>query len=276
MIPLFRCRCSAIGLIMAEPKGSFTAKQAEQLKELQKKKAEKIQQGKDITEKQNITLKELKAKKNAPPELAETTKTYLKQWYIEQRFGRRKEFSNKFTEKGTNMEDHSIELLSRVSGKMFIKKNEKFYKNEWITGTPDLLDEIVTDIKSSWDLFTFPLFEAKQTNKLYWYQLQGYMWLTHRTKADLSYCLVDTPESLIYKELQKAQWNANGVMSDEEQAKLEEVTRKNMTFGDIPEELRVKTFHVVRDDAVIEKIKERVLLCREYVKHLEASINDTK
>lgn len=264
----FKCRCSSLGHIMTDAKGAgITEKQLETLKDLAIKKLEK-----GLTDKQEITLSDLVAKRDAPPVLSETAKTYLRDWFIAEKFGRVHEFTNKFCEKGIAVEDEAIELYSRVSGRKFIKKNEDQLEDEWITGTPDIIMDIVTDIKASWDIFTFPLFSDHVENKLYYAQLQGYQRLTEKNGGALAYCLVDTPEELIHKEVNRAKWNAVGTLSEEDEMKLYELAEKNMKFSDIPEKTRVKIFDVPRDEEFISKIPQRVELCREYIKTLEAAI----
>jgi len=205
-------------------------------------------------------------------ELSETTKSYLQEWFIEQQFGRKREFSNKFTEKGIEVEDEAIDLYSEVSDRPFLKKNEDHYDNEYCTGTPDVITDIVVDVKSSWDVFTFPMFGEEVDNKLYWWQLQGYMWLTDKNQAELAYCLVDTPPELIHKEMNRVQWNSVGTLTEEQEAVLQDELEKNMTFSDIPKNLRVKTFLVERDNEAIDRIKARVIECREYVSLLSKTI----
>ncbi len=193
--------------------------------------------------------------------LSEGAKTYVNEAIKEQLFGRKKEFSNKYTIKGIGQEDVAIDLFGRVTGDDSLVKNEQHFSNEFCTGTPDLITEdSIIDIKSSWDLWTFPLFEDKIKTKLYWWQLQGYMWLCDKQKAKLAYCLVDTPEALIEKEFNFRKF---GVDEAEHNELLKTIVR-DMTFGDIKEENRVKVFNIERDDEAIEQIKDRVEACRRY------------
>lgn len=121
--------------------------------------------------------------------LSETTKKYLREVMIYEKYGRKKDISNKYIEKGLAVEEDAITLYSRFT-KVFYKKNEKQLKNEQITGTPDLYEgdniesaSLILDIKSSWDIFTFFNSKLDALNKDYYWQLQGYMALTGATKA---------------------------------------------------------------------------------------------
>jgi hypothetical protein len=200
--------------------------------------------------------------------LSETTKSYLKQWYIEQKYGRRKEIDSKFLQKGLQAEEASISILNRFFVKngreIFLKKNPSSFENDFLTGTPDLIfQKEIWDIKSSWDLFTFPFFDTEVPTKGYYYQLQGYMALTGLEKSSLCYVLTNTPESIIYDEARKLSYK-NG-LGGEITEELEENTRKNHTFDDIPLEDRIRIFEIPRDDSVIEEIYGKVEECRGFL-----------
>lgn len=221
----FKCRSSAIGKIMTSPKAKSET-------------------------------------------LSETSKDYLKQWYIEEKYGRIKEIDSKFLQKGLQAEENSISLLNEFFLKngreIFLKKNPTFFENDFITGTPDLiLSDEIFDIKTSWDLFTFPFFDKECENKAYYYQLQGYMALTGKKKASLCYCLVNTPENIIFEEARKISFKngTGGEITDE----LEAEVRKNHTFDDIPLEERIRIFDIPRDEEIIDSIYAKVEECRTFL-----------
>jgi len=56
--------------------------------------------------------------------LSETTKKYLREVMIYEKYGRKKDISNKYIEKGLAVEEDAITLYSRFT-KVFYKKNEK-------------------------------------------------------------------------------------------------------------------------------------------------------
>ena len=100
--------------------------------------------------------------------LSQTTKTYLHELAIEEIYGIRKEFSSRYTDKGNEVEDLSIALCNDVLDIGFIYKNEEHFSNDWITGTPDVnTNDILIDVKSSWDATTFPFFDTELINKSY-------------------------------------------------------------------------------------------------------------
>ena len=194
--------------------------------------------------------------------LSQTAKSYIHELVIQEKYGIRKEFSSRYTDKGNAVEDDSILLVNDVLDVKFIYKNEEYFENDFITGTPDVnTEDVLLDVKSSWDATTFPFFETEIPTKDYYYQLQGYMWLTGKQEAMLCYCLVDTPELMVEDEIRRTHWKLNLM---EESLDLRDEIQKKHIFSHIPKNRRVKVFYVQKDEAVIERIKEQVELCREY------------
>jgi len=198
--------------------------------------------------------------------LSQTAKTYVEEQVLLAKYGIVKTFNSRYTDKGNLVEDESIKLASEVLDLGFILKNDEHFSNDWVTGTPDVnTANYVLDVKSSWDATTFPFFATEIPTKDYYYQLQGYMWLTGKQKSLLVYCLVNTPLDMVQDEIRRAHWNANLL---EESLDLIDEVQKRHNFDHIPDNRRVKVFEVERDDEVIEQIKERVELCREYYETL--------
>ncbi len=196
--------------------------------------------------------------------LSQTTKSYLQELAITEVYGIRKEFSSRYTDKGNEVEELSISLCNDVLETGFLYKNEEHFQNEWITGTPDVnTNEILLDVKSSWDAFTFfeKVLDDDLKNKDYFYQLQGYLWLTGKTEALLCYCLIDTPLQIVEDEIRREHWKQSLI---EESLDLRAFVQAKHTFGHIPKEKRLKTFKIAKDDVVIEAIKTRITECREY------------
>jgi hypothetical protein len=233
------------------------------------------------TEKQGETLRALIAKRDAPPELSDTAKSYLRELYIFHKYGKETvggSERSKYTMKGTSVEDNSIKLLSRLHNSLYIK-NIDTYKNDYICGTPDIVvksDEgfaqKIIDIKSSWDGASLLSNLGAPLNQHYYYQLQGYMALTGATKAEVCYCLVSMPDEIINGEKKRIWYIMNP--PTEENVDYKKAIQKledNMTFDEIPEKERIISFKVDRDESVIEKIYERVVQCREWLKDFEKS-----
>jgi hypothetical protein len=194
--------------------------------------------------------------------LSQTAKTYIEEEVLRAKYGVIKTFSSRYTDKGNLVEDEAIEMASNALELGFLYKNHEHFENEFLTGTPDVnTNDILLDVKSSWDATTFPFFATEIPTKDYYYQLQGYMELTGKTEALLVYCLVNTPVDMIEDEVRRAHWNAR--LMDESQELRDEVLKRH-SFDHIPDNRRVKVFKVEKDEQVIAEIKERVELCREY------------
>ena len=194
--------------------------------------------------------------------LSQTAKTYIEEEVLRAKYGVIKPFYSRYTDKGNAVEEESINLVNEVLDVKFIYKNDEYFENDWVKGTPDVnTEDVLLDVKSSWDATTFPFFDTEIPNKDYFYQLQGYMWLTGKTQSMLCYCLVDTPIEMVEDEIRRAHWKLHKI--EEDYDLREEILRKH-EFSKIPKNRRVKVFYVQKDEAVIEVIKEKVELCREY------------
>ena len=198
--------------------------------------------------------------------LSKTCKTYLQELAIEEMYGIKKEFSSRYTDKGIEVERESIDLVQDNCDFGFMYKNEEHFENDFLTGTPDVnTDNILLDVKSSYDATTFPWFEEEIPNKDYYYQLQGYMALCNKRKSVLAYCLVNTPFQIVEDEVRRAHWKEH-LIDESEELRADVEARHN--FDHIPPEKRIKTFEVRYDKEVVKAIYERIKECRKYYETL--------
>jgi hypothetical protein len=171
--------------------------------------------------------------------LSQTTKSYLEDWVKEQIYGVKKQIKSKYIQKGLALEDTAIEFYSVAMKKDFMIKNLDHFEDDFFTGTPDCFHEgIVYDFKTSWNCFTFPLFDDRP-DMGYYYQLQVYMHLTGLKKAKLVYTLQDTPDYLTYEE--------------------------PVSYAGVDDKYRIKEFEIDYDPEVIEMAKAKVMEARVYV-----------
>lgn len=259
----YKFRCSALGKLMVGVKPNLTDKQHDLLLTLQAKQKD----GK-ITDKQLVQLGQLIDKRDAKPTLSATTKSYLEQLHKEEVFGKRDEIRSKYLDKGIQVEEQSITLYSEITDMLFVKNKER-KSNDFITGEPDNTQGKIRDIKSSWSLSTFPMHDDQLTNFDYYWQLQGYMELFDLEESELIYCLVDTPEELIQDEMRRTSWKMGYLELPKD---LEDEIRSNMTFSDIPKELRCKVFKVERDRIVMRQLEEQIIRCRMYLNNLSVKL----
>jgi hypothetical protein len=209
--------------------------------------------------------------------LGESCKTHLVDIYVSQKYGRKTEVSNKYIEKGLKVEEDSITLYSRVNKTLYFKNEERLF-NDYIQGCPDLYlsrfktvrqADLIIDIKSSWDIFTFFRTKAKGINNLYYWQGQGYMALTGAKIFKLAYCLVNTPELMISDEVRKLMWKMNASEDDPLFLEARYNLEKNMRYDDIPLEERVIEYIIERDDEAIESCYSKIKLCREFLNNYD-------
>lgn len=193
--------------------------------------------------------------------LSKTCTAYLKEWHLFDKYGISTEITSKYLEKGIACESESITLIGIIDDAIY-HKNEDFFANDFITGTPDIITESeVIDVKTSWSIKTFPFYESEYEKNYYW-QLQGYMALTGKKSARLVFCLINTPDHLINDEIRKFCWNNNVIDIDPE---LEEEIRASFTYDSIPLESRIKIFTINRNEEAIDSIYERVKECRDFI-----------
>lgn len=209
-------------------------------------------------------------------ELGETAKSHLMECYIQQKYGRYKDVTNKFIEKGLLAEEDSIDLYTLVKDTLFVK-NQEVINNDYFIGTPDLFigetiktASVIIDLKTSWDIFTFFSVFHKPVDKKYFWQLQAYMDLTGAKQARLVYCLVNTPYKLIEDQKRKLMYTMAVIDPDADEAYLQACERvdKNSNYDDIPMEEKYIEFIIDRDDEAIDKAHKRVEYCRNFLNEL--------
>ena len=216
-----------------------------------------------------MTEPQLKADKESGV-LSKTAQRHLLDIYISEKYGRKKDVQTKQMKKGVAVEQDSINLLAKYMGTPF-KKNEERLSNAYITGLPDIINEnMVIDIKSSYDLWTFLGNLPDKLDSLYYWQLMSYMWLTNAEVGYISYCLSNTPDNIIEQEKYYLLKNMD-VVSEESPEYVKEAMKIefNMKFDDIDVSERVLLFRVDRNDEDIAKIERKVLKAREYLHEIE-------
>ena len=198
--------------------------------------------------------------------LGKTGESYVKQWVLEQIYQRKKLITTKYMQKGNEVEDNSLDFVAEQLGYGMLIKNNEYFENDFITGTPDaILKDLIIDVKNSWDFSTFPLLETQVPNADYYWQAQCYMALTGRKSYKLIYTLMNTPEHLIEKE---AYWWCKNNGYDDLEMDIYEDFKARMTYDNIDTKYRIKVFDIAYNESDIEKINERVKECRTLIEKL--------
>lgn len=202
--------------------------------------------------------------------LSQTTKSYIKELVLEHKYGIRKEINSRYLDKGNMVENESIELTERVLDLDLIVKNESYFENDFICGTPDIImGDTIIDVKSSWSAHTFPFFlDEELPNKDYYYQVQGYMALTGATKGMVVYCLINTPKEIVLDEIRREHWKQNPFWNGDEDPNIVNFITAQHEFNHIPKVNRVKAYYIERDEDVIQAIYDKVNECKIYYDRL--------
>jgi len=208
--------------------------------------------------------------------LGETCKNELVKIYNLVKYGRRKEIVTAAMDKGKLVEADSITMYSILEGKDY-QKNEEPLENEWFTGHPDVFSgesitmaETVDDLKNSWELDSFTPWLMWTPDRAGICQLNVYYSLTGAKSGSLVRTLMDCPPEVLEGEKYKLLRSMN-VISEEsfEYKKAEQELVRNLTFPDIPITERLIKIPVQRDDELIEKMKSKVPLFREWLFEFE-------
>ncbi len=194
--------------------------------------------------------------------ISDTAKSAIRDIVKEDLYGFRSFTGNQYTQKGNLLEDLAIEM----SGKMRFRNYQKHVgrvENELITGECDVLDlerKLIIDTKVTWDIGTHPFFADEAMEKVkkagYDVQMQGYMWLYDCEVANIDFWLFPCPPELL------KDWD------DIDQ--LVHLVEKI----DIRE--RKTTVVIERDEAIIQKIKDKIPHCQEYYAKLFAERGKVK
>ena len=194
--------------------------------------------------------------------ISDTAKSAIRDIVKEDLYGFRSFTGNQYTQKGNLLEDLAIEM----SGKMRFRNYQKHVgrvENELITGECDVLDlerKLIIDTKVTWDIGTHPFFADEAMEKVkkagYDVQMQAYMWLYDCEVANIDFWLFPCPPELL------KDWD------DIDQ--LVHLVEKI----DIRE--RKTTVVIERDEAIIQKIKDKIPHCQEYYAKLFAERSKVK
>lgn len=239
--------------------------------------------------KAGVIMTEPREKKN---KFSETCLTYLKEWIVEKKYGRKKEFSSKQTEKGNLTQKEGLNLIQEVLFKddVYVADNALTFEDEYKTGETDAVvlwkgKKLVIDNKSSFTLWTFPFTETEAANPIYIAQKKVYIDLAKADAGKLCYTLNDTPYHIVEKELEYYRRNNDLLeISDIPESEAYDIIKNHVytrdglnmyrhvlgtydtsDFIEIPKEKRVKAFDIEKDDDFIQRLHQRVIECRQWI-----------
>jgi hypothetical protein len=130
--------------------------------------------------------------------LSKGAKTALTQYAKEMLYEYSKVVTSKEMDKGIRCEQDSIDLLNLVGMTRYTKHVGRV-SNDILTGECDILVPGVRtrDVKTSWNLDTFPVISADCHDPMYEWQGRAYMQLYDTLEHTVDFCLVSTPDDLI-------------------------------------------------------------------------------
>lgn len=263
-------RASSVGKLMIGG-SSWTAADQAALNEYEQRKAGTfiLPSGNvgGLTDKMAVIMSELLKKKNAPFELGQTAKSYIESEWLRTKYGYRELIDTKEMMKGNLCEQDSIALIERVYPvDAFRIKNKRQFANDYFAGHPDIDLSLqlnrIEDVKTCWTIKTF--FNTNDYPQEYYGQGQVYMDLTGARHFCLYYCLVDTPQEILTQEDKRLYFKFGGDENNVHYLEASEQLYKNHTYGNIPDELKVKKFEFDYDPEYITELKNRVEIAREY------------
>jgi hypothetical protein len=135
--------------------------------------------------------------KSKTENLSQGAKTYIRQVAKQDFFQYRVELDNKYINKGKDQEQDSIDLLNAVRFTNY-KKNDVRIADGYLTGECDILaDDRVIDIKTSWNLETWPATPGEAHDNDYEWQGRAYLMLYDREIFELVFCMVTTKDEFL-------------------------------------------------------------------------------
>jgi hypothetical protein len=253
-------RCSSLGKITVGASLTplpLTEKQTIELAQLREKNSKS--QVREQLEKKLVQIPEAK--------LTPGAKTYIESVWYGKKFDFQKTFSNKFVQKGNEVESRSIRELRKLG--IFASKNEQGFENKYIKGTPDILlnsPKSIIDTKNVYYPDGLGFFEDEPINDYIW-QIHGYNFLTDREDGFIVKMLLNPPADILEKEV----WNYwksghnEGRPTEEFAAEIEDY----FNFEKLPIEDRVKIYQIKTTQNEIDIIKKWTDLGREYMAELD-------
>lgn len=255
----FKIRCSSLGDFLSGTIG-LTDAQKTTLKNYSEKRLIK-----PLTEREEGIYQDL-LYKEANPELPKGVKTLLDKWIKDEILYEKKiQSHNKYTVKGILNEEENIHYAARHLDWGNVTKNEIEESNEYMTGTPDVvLNDMIVDVKSSYEHGTFPILEDECPSTDYINQVKGYLELFKKQKGLVCYVLSTSPRHLIEREINTMAFNFG---YDKDDFEFIMSMTDLYSYESYPSGLRIKTFEVERDDELMKEIKYRVDLSRIYIEN---------
>ena len=174
--------------------------------------------------------------------------------------------------RGIKTENLGMELLSKIDNKKYYKY-KKQEENEYLTAVLDVIDAKtidkatkIFDIKSSNDINAFYNKADDPFTKSNILQMQGYFSVTGISVGEIVHCLVGEPQNVIDEQEQLLfRKLCQDGKPTEKYIKEWEKALNSMCYTDIPEQNRLASKLIERDDEIIETINATIRECRKWL-----------
>ena len=272
-------RCSSFGRLMT----GAALPTASRLTEAQQKELSTLLQKIVLTDKQADRRDELIAKRDTPiePKLSEGAKTYIQEEFLKDRFDYGFRFTNRFIEKGKEVEERSIRQVGALLGYPFATKApERYLENDFLcsSGYDWKVNKFVFDQKNVWNPSGLKLFENDKDLPIYEWQIRGYAMLINELEngtieaGAVIRSLMNPSAELILKQARllwvEAGNNYNEEISESFLLEVENEFDFERKFPNIAD--RVKIHRVECTQEHFELIQVYVKLAQEYYNSLES------
>lgn|SRR5574343_1053714 len=257
-----KIRCSSLGKIIPSFQG---------LTDNQKAELDKLEANNKKTPIQTARMVELQSKLDLKLRLSEEAKKYIQEMFINDQFNFYKSFSNKFTQKGNDLECRSIDQVSKYLGYKFITKAApKYMEDEFIcsNGYDWRAKDFVADQKNVYYPSGLKLFDDKEL-KVYEWQIRGYCRLLGLKKGAVIRVLMNPTDELIYRETQLL-WKESGnhYLDEIPESFFNEVKQMYDFEAKQPIQKRMRIHFVEYTEKHAEIIEQYCLLAQNYYESL--------
>lgn len=271
-------RCSSFGRLMT----GAVLPTASRLTEAQQKELTTLLEKIKLTDKQAERREELILKRDTPiePKLSEGAKTYIQEEFLKERFDYGFRFTNRFIEKGKEVEERSIRQVGELLGYPFATKApEKYLENDFLcsSGYDWKVKNFVFDQKNVWNPSGLKIFENDKDLPIYEWQIRGYAMLINELEngsinaGAVIRSLMNPSAELIFKQA-RLLWVEAGNNYNEEitESFLLEVEKEFDFEGKFPNIAdRVRIHHVECTEEHFELIRIYVKLAQNYYDSLQ-------
>ena len=196
--------------------------------------------------------------------IGDTAKTFCMDMFLKNEFNYEEPVLTPAILKGRLFESDAMGVLEKHDG-LIRKAYKKRISNDFIIGTPDIVLkplDTVEDVKVPMSLKTF--MNAELTKAYYW-QGQGYMWLTGMKKFKLRYVLMPDNEEMQRNAYMPFYYKLGAQEENPDFKVIEaQIKHNNQIIELLPIEKRIKTFEFDYNPSDIELLKGQIIKAREY------------